>query len=136
MVGVVKKVKPIYRNAGLSDAVRYRLPRAGKVLILHRVSGALMLPPLPFAPCLLERSLTSKTSLAKFTALLFDSFAKIIAPTLIWVYLRHLYAGTRYLVPDLHVSINKTSALKPATSVLIASLLLTAVLDAKLFGLS
>ncbi|WP_446740146.1 succinate dehydrogenase, cytochrome b556 subunit, partial [Ralstonia sp. OTU4908] len=50
-------------------------------------------------------------------------------------YLHHFCAGIRYLILDLHIGIDKTSASKSAVSVLIVSLLLTVVFGAKLFGL-
>ena len=40
MAEAIKKARPVYRNIGLGDIARYRLPWAGKVSILHRASGA------------------------------------------------------------------------------------------------
>jgi len=125
----------IYRNIGLGDIARYRLPWAGKVSILHRTSGALMFLLLPFVLYLFEQSLTSEISFAKFSALLSNGFAKVVVLALIWAYLHHFCAGIRYLILDLHIGIDKTSASKSAVSVLIVSLLLTVVFGAKLFGL-
>ncbi|HMR72350.1 MAG TPA: succinate dehydrogenase, cytochrome b556 subunit, partial [Rubrivivax sp.] len=42
------KPRPVYRNIHITDIVRYRLPVAGMVSILHRVSGAMMFLLLPF----------------------------------------------------------------------------------------
>ncbi|WP_060802786.1 succinate dehydrogenase, cytochrome b556 subunit, partial [Ralstonia pickettii] len=96
----------IYRNIGLGDIARYRLPWAGKVSILHRASGALMFLLLPFVLYLFEQSLTSEISFAKFTALLSNGFAKVVVLALIWAYLHHFCAGIRYLILDLHIGID------------------------------
>ena len=47
----------------LVNALQYRLPLAGWVSILHRVSGALMFVLLPFIIWLFDTSLTSEVSL-------------------------------------------------------------------------
>ena len=44
----VKKLRPVYRNIGLAQLVKYRLPWAGKVSILHRISGAALFLLLPY----------------------------------------------------------------------------------------
>jgi len=44
----VKSTKPVYRNIGLAQLIKYRLPWAGKVSILHRISGAALFLALPF----------------------------------------------------------------------------------------
>lgn len=135
MAEAIKKARPEFRNIGVGDIARYRLPWAGKVSILHRVSGALMFLLLPFVLYLFEQSLTSEISFAKFTALLSSGFAKVVVLALIWAYLHHFCAGVRYLILDLHIGIDKTTSAKSALSVLIVSLLLTVVFGAKLFGL-
>ena len=43
------KVRPVYRNIHVTQLASYRLPPAGWVSILHRISGALMFLLLPFA---------------------------------------------------------------------------------------
>jgi succinate dehydrogenase / fumarate reductase cytochrome b subunit len=43
------KVRPVYRNIHVAQLTSYRLPPAGWVSILHRISGALMFLLLPFA---------------------------------------------------------------------------------------
>jgi succinate dehydrogenase / fumarate reductase cytochrome b subunit len=135
MAEAIKKARPEFRYIGVGDIARYRLPWAGKVSILHRASGALMFVLLPFVLYLLEQSLTSEISFAKFTALLSGGFSKVVVLALIWAYLHQFCAGIRYLLLDLHVGIDKATSAKSAVSVLIVSLLLTVVFGAKLFGL-
>ena len=52
----------------LVDAVKYRLPLAGVVSILHRASGGLMFILLPFVIWLFDKSLSSEASYDQFTA--------------------------------------------------------------------
>ncbi|EKS70544.1 succinate dehydrogenase, cytochrome b556 subunit, partial [Burkholderia sp. SJ98] len=56
----LKKPRPEYRNIGIGQIAKYRLPLAGKVSILHRVSGLLLFVCLPFILYLLDQSLTSE----------------------------------------------------------------------------
>jgi len=129
------KVRPQFRNIGIGQIISYRLPWAGKVSILHRVSGAAMFLLLPFVLYLFDKSITSEISFQTFTAVLANPFAKLIILGLIWAYLHHFCAGIRYLMLDLHKGIDKASSAKTAVSVLVISLILTAIFGAKLFGL-
>lgn len=135
MAEAAKKARPEFRNINVTDIARYRLPWAGKVSILHRASGGMMFLLLPFVLYLLEQSLTSEVSFAKFKVFLSGGFIKLIVLALIWGYLHHFCAGIRFLLLDLHVGINKEQSKKSAISVLVVSLLLTAAFGAKLFGL-
>ena len=58
-----RKVRPQFRNIQVSQILSYRLPPAGIVSILHRLSGALLfLVGIPFCLYLLQQSLTSEIS--------------------------------------------------------------------------
>jgi succinate dehydrogenase / fumarate reductase cytochrome b subunit len=48
MSDTANKPRPQFRNIHVTDLMKYRLPMAGKVSILHRVSGALLFLCLPF----------------------------------------------------------------------------------------
>ena len=48
MAEAVKKPRPEYRNIGIAQLATYRLPLAGRVSILHRISGLLLFVALPF----------------------------------------------------------------------------------------
>ncbi len=130
-----KQARPEFRNIHVTQLARYRLPWAGKVSILHRASGALMFLLLPFVLYLFEQSVTSELSFAKFSALLSGGFVKLVLLALIWGYLHHFCAGIRFLLLDVHVGVTKAASAKSAVSVLVISLLLTAVFGLKLFGL-
>ena len=58
----------------------------------------------------------------------------LITLGLVWAFLHHFCAGIRHLFMDVHVAIEKDSARKTATSVLVVSVVLTALVALKLFG--
>ena len=62
------KRQPAYRNIHVTDLVSYRLPPAGWVSILHRISGAAMFLLLPFAIWMFDASVTSEGSYEQFTS--------------------------------------------------------------------
>jgi succinate dehydrogenase / fumarate reductase cytochrome b subunit len=129
------RVRPQYRNIHVSQILQYRLPLAGIVSILHRVSGALMfLLGLPFVLYLFQQSITSEISFESYRALVSGWFAKLVLLALIWAYLHHFCAGIRYLVLDLHVGVEKDQARTSAAVVVGVSLALTLVVALKLFG--
>jgi succinate dehydrogenase / fumarate reductase cytochrome b subunit len=131
----VKKAKPVYRNIGLAQLIKYRLPWAGKVSILHRISGAALFLLLPFILYLFDQSLASELSFMQFQAFTDHFLVKLICLGLIWSFLHHFCAGIRYLLLDLEIGVEKIAANQSAIIVLIVSLTLTAAVGAKLFGL-
>jgi len=138
------KKRPQYRNINaLRDLPGYRLPIAGIVSILHRASGVLMFALMPFIIWLFDTSLSSEISFARFRSAfvnglwIFPGFViKLVALALIWAYLHHFFAGLRHLWMDVsHAAVTKERGARSAQFTLVASLLLTMVLGAKLFGL-
>ncbi|MGJ7507974.1 succinate dehydrogenase, cytochrome b556 subunit [Variovorax sp. GT1P44] len=133
-----------FRNINaFTDLTTYRLPPAGLVSILHRVSGALMFLLLPFIIWMFDTSVSSEISYARFKAA-FNSglgfvpgwFLKLVALALIWAYLHHFIAGLRHLWMDVsHAAVSKEFGHSSALATLAISILLTIVLGAKLFGL-
>jgi succinate dehydrogenase / fumarate reductase cytochrome b subunit len=131
----VKKDRQVYRNIGLAQLIQYRLPWAGKVSILHRISGAMLFLLLPFILYLFDQSLASELSYQKFQAVTSNILIKIICLGLIWSFLHHFCAGIRYLLLDLEIGIEKSESNRSAIIVLIVGIALTAVVGLKLFGL-
>ena len=134
------KKRPEFRNLNLfKDLPTYRLPLAGILSILHRVSGLLMFLLLPFIIWMMDKSLTSEISYESFTAVFQSSygwFAKLVCLALIWAYLHHFCAGMRHLFMDVnHHAVTKQFGKTSALVCFVISLLLTAALGAKLFGL-
>ena len=136
------KERPVYRNIHVSQIVAYRLPPAGIVSILHRVSGVLMFLLLPFVIWLLDNSLSSEISFDRFASafsagigFLPGWFIKLVCLGLIWAYLHHFTAGLRHLWMDMTHQMSKEQGRSSAVITLASSLLLTVALGAKLFGL-
>ena len=132
-----------FRNINaITDLTTYRLPPAGIVSILHRVSGALMFLLLPFVIWMFDTSVSSEYSYARFKAAFNGGlgvfpgwFLKLVALALIWAYLHHLIAGVRHLWMDVsHAAVSKEFGRSSAIVTLALSIVLTVVLGAKLFG--
>jgi succinate dehydrogenase / fumarate reductase cytochrome b subunit len=131
----VKKQRQVYRNIGLAQLIKYRLPWAGKVSILHRISGAALFLLLPFILYLFDQSLASELSYQKFQAITSSVLIKLICLGLIWSFLHHFCAGIRYLLLDLEIGVEKSESNRSAIIVLIVGIALTAIVGLKLFGL-
>ncbi|MCD2515947.1 succinate dehydrogenase, cytochrome b556 subunit [Massilia sp. G4R7] len=130
-----KKGRPEFRNVGIGDITgKYRMPPSAIVSILHRVSGAGLFLFLPFTLYLLQESLRSEISFAHFAGIVDNVFVKIILLGLSWAYLHHFIAGVRHLFMDNHLALDKDAAQKTARWVLVGSLVLTALVGLKLFG--
>ena len=130
-----KKGRPEFRNIGIGDITgKYRMPPSAIVSILHRISGAGLFLMLPFLLYLLQESLLSETSFEHFRGIMSNVFVKIILLGLSWAYLHHFTAGVRHLFMDNHLALDKDAAQKTARWVLIISLVLTALVALKLFG--
>ena len=129
-----------FRNINaFTDLTTYRLPPAGIVSILHRVSGVLMFVLMPFIIWMFDASVSSEVSFAKFKATfnfgLSGIFFKLVALALIWAFLHHFIAGLRHLWMDVsHDAVSKEFGQTSAKAVLVLSVALTVVLGAKLFG--
>ena len=138
------KQRPEFRNINaFRDLPTYRLPAAGWVSILHRISGVLMFLLLPLVIWLFDTSVSSEISFARFRDAFNNGmgfvpgwFMKLVALSLVWAYLHHFIAGIRHVWMDTsHAAVTKEFGAKSATFTLASSLLLTVILGAKLFGL-
>ena len=137
------KKRPEFRNIhAFKDLPTYRLPVAGIVSILHRISGALMFLLMPVIIWMFDTSISSEFSFAKFSAAFNVGlgfvpgwFVKLVVLALIWAYLHHLIAGLRHLYMDMRHAVSKEFGKSSAIVTLALSLGLTVVLGAKLFGL-
>jgi succinate dehydrogenase / fumarate reductase cytochrome b subunit len=138
------KKRPEFRNINaFKDLTTYRLPPAGWVSILHRVSGVIMFLLLPFILWMFDTSVSSEISFAKFKAVFNIGlgfvpgwFFKLVVLALMWAYLHHFIAGLRHLWMDVsHDAVSKEFGKSSAIFTLISSIALTLALGAKLFGL-
>ena len=135
--------RPEFRNINaFTDLPTYRLPVAGIVSILHRVSGALMFLLMPFIIWMFDTSISSELSFARFTSVFNIGagfvpgwFFKLVALAIMWAFLHHLIAGLRHLWMDMRHAVSKEFGKSSAIFTLVLSIGLTVVLGAKLFGL-
>jgi succinate dehydrogenase / fumarate reductase cytochrome b subunit len=134
------KERPVFRNIHVSQIVAYRLPPAGIVSILHRVSGVVMFLLMPFIIWMFDASVTSEISYSQFRAafaagvgFLPGWFLKLVVLGLIWAYLHHLIAGLRHLWMDATHAVTKEFGHLSAVVTLALSVALTLALGFKLF---
>src|SRR4051812_39757340 len=140
----IAKKRPEFRNINaFRDLPTYRLPPAGWVSILHRVSGVLMFVLMPFIIWIFDTSVSSEYSFARFKGAFNAGLGfvpgviiKLAVLALIWAYLHHFIAGVRHLWMDVsNAAVTKEFGGMSAKFTLVVSLALTVVLGAKLFGL-
>ena len=94
---------------------------------------------LPFIVWMLDMSLSSEVSYARFTAVfsgggLFPGwFVKLVALSLIWAYLHHFIAGVRHLWMDATHAVGLEFGRQSALFTLAVSLLLTLAIGVRMF---
>ena len=111
-----------------------RLPLAGWVSLLHRVSGVLLFFCLPLALYAFEQSLRGPEEFEHIRQQLMQPLARIQLLFAIWALAHHLFAGLRHLCMDLHWGVNLAAARRSALLVALASGLVTAVTAWRLFA--
>jgi succinate dehydrogenase / fumarate reductase, cytochrome b subunit len=126
--------RPQFRNIHVTQILGYRLPPAGMVSILHRISGVLMFVALAAVLWLFELSLLSEISFERLKALSQSVWMKLVFVALIWALAHHLVAGVRYLLLDLHIGIDKQQATRSAFAVFAISVPLAALAALRVFG--
>ncbi|RKP57873.1 succinate dehydrogenase, cytochrome b556 subunit [Pararobbsia silviterrae] len=134
MAEAVKKSRPEFRNIGIGQIAKYRLPLAGKVSILHRISGILLFLLLPFSLYLFEQSLTSEISFDTLKGFFSNIIVKLVVLVISWAFAFHFFAGLRFLLLDTHTAVSKEGGRNTATVVLVLSSLLTIAIALKIFG--
>ena len=137
----ISKKRPEFRNINaFTDLTTYRLPAAGWVSILHRISGLILFMLLPLVIWMFDLSVTSQISFDRFSSIFSVGIGglilKLFCLALIWAYLHHFIAGLRHLWMDLnHHAVEKRICANTATGTIVAGVVLTVILGAKLFGL-
>ena len=135
-----KAIKKRPGQMRLTDATQYRLPPAGVVSILHRISGLLLFVLMPFAIWLFDNASSSEVSFDAFRNAFIAGigfvpawFVKIVTLVLIWSFLQHFCAGVRHLYMDVTHSVTKEFGRQSALVALGASVVLTIAFGVKLF---
>jgi succinate dehydrogenase / fumarate reductase, cytochrome b subunit len=128
------KVRPVYRNINVTDLMNYRLPIPGIVSIMHRISGVALFIAIPFLLALLQMSLKSEAGFETFKSMVWGNvIAKLLLLGLLYAFVHHFCAGIRFLLLDMHKGIELEAARRSSQIVIVVSLILTALLGAKLW---
>lgn len=127
--GPVVRPRPKFLNL-----VAIRLPLAGFVSILHRVSGAVLFLALPALIGLFALSVESPAGYERAAHLIRQPMIGLPLFGLTWAYLHHFCAGIRFLLLDLHIGLDKVGARRSAMAVLAVSLALTSLVAVKVLG--
>ncbi len=120
--------RPKYLNV-----FKIRLPVPALVSILHRISGLLLFLALPLFLWMLQCSLASPDGYAQLGSLLGHPVSKLFLLLMLWALLHHLCAGLRFLAIDMDIGVLLAPARASAKAVLAVSLVLTALLGARLW---
>lgn len=94
--------RPVFLNLFL-----IRFPMAAVMSVIHRASGAVMVLAIPGLLYLLERSLSGPEGFAAMAALFSGWFGKALLFIALWSLIHHLYAGTRYLLIDVDIGVER-----------------------------
>ncbi len=134
MPETIAKKRPEFRNIHITQIVGYRLPLAGIMSILHRMSGAIMFLLLPLIVWLLDKSLTSELSYAELLSFVDSVPAKVILFVLAWAFIHHFWGGIRHLVNDVHIGISREASPKMAIVFMVLSLISSLIAFLAIFG--
>jgi len=141
MADAIKAIKKRPGEMRLVDATQYRLPPAGVVSILHRISGLVLLLLMPLVIWLFDTSVTSEVSFEQFRGAFLGGIGfvpafivKLATLALIWAFLQHFCAGVRHLYMDFTHSVTKEFGRQSALVALGVSIVLTIAFGLKLFG--
>lgn len=128
MSSIVARKRPKYLNL-----LKIRLPVAGIISIMHRVSGAVLFLLIPLLLYLFQMSLQSGMTFMEFQEIVRRPLVKLILLGLLWGYLHHLFAGLRHLFLDLHIGISLETARLTSIVVLVAGIALTLLVGVRLW---
>ena len=110
------KKRPVYLNLFL-----IRLPVAGVVSILHRVSGVALVLFLPLALLALQRSLQSADDYQTVVDWLGWTPVRVLLLLLSAAFAQHFLAGIRHLLLDIDIGITRGQACLSAWLVLVGT---------------
>jgi succinate dehydrogenase / fumarate reductase cytochrome b subunit len=102
------------------DLMHIRLPVPALVSILHRISGLGLFVALPFLLWLLQQSVSSPESFARYQSVFAQPLIKLILIGLLWALFHHLFAGIRFLLLDVHVGLELKTTRASSMLVLVA----------------
>lgn len=114
--------------------LKLKLPVAGWVSLLHRVSGVLLFLALPVLIYALGLSLKDPESFGVVRQQLASPVVRLALLLMIWALAHHLFAGVRHLFMDMHWGTSLVAARCSARLVLLSSLLVSGLTAWRLFS--
>jgi succinate dehydrogenase / fumarate reductase cytochrome b subunit len=93
---------------------RIHLPVAGVTSIAHRVSGAVMFLSIPLLIYLFSLSVKSPQGFQQALGMLDSYYSRLILTILAWAFAHHLLAGIRFLLTDVELGTELSTARKTA----------------------
>lgn len=117
-----KKPAPKFLNL-----IKIKLPPGGIASIGHRISGVLMFLAIPFIGWEFGRSLESEQGFRAVQDCLQSTPVIVLSLLLVWALSHHLLAGTRHLILDVGIGVDKSPANATAWLVNLGALLITAL---------
>lgn len=111
-----------------------RLPLAGWVSFMHRVSGVLLFLCLPLALVALDRSLSGPEAFDEVRQQMARPAVRLLLLAMIWALAHHLFAGIRHLLMDLHFGVSLPAARRSALAVAVGGGLVALATAWRLFA--
>jgi succinate dehydrogenase / fumarate reductase cytochrome b subunit len=108
--------RPVYLNL-----LQIRLPVAGVLSILHRVTGVLLVLMIPLLLTGLQRSLEEPPFFDQLRLTLGAPVGKVLVVAVLWILAQHFYSGVRHLLLDLDVGIERSAARRSAWLAFVAA---------------
>lgn len=108
--------RPVFLNL-----FQIRLPIAGVMSIIHRVTGVVMVLAIPVLVWLLETSLSSEAGFAEVSAALNSGLMMLMLFLALWGLMHHLLAGIRYLLIDIDVGVERPTYRYTAWAVMLGA---------------
>tara|TARA_A100000164_G_C21486117_1_gene575770 strand:- start:48 stop:467 length:420 start_codon:yes stop_codon:yes gene_type:complete len=124
-----------FRNIRIDQILSYRLPAAGIMSILHRVSGAGLFLTLPFLIYLLDLSLRSAFDFDKISEIISHPIIFAVIAGIIWAVIHHFLAGIRHLMLDLHIGLSNESTTRWGFGITSGAIALSVIFWLGLFDL-
>lgn len=115
--------RPVFLNL-----FKIRLPMAGIMSIIHRVTGVVMVLAIPLLIYLLDLSLSGPEGFVDAKGLFASGFVKLILFLFLWGLMHHFLAGIRYLLIDIDIGVEKPLFRQTAWAVTLAAPVLALIL--------
>ncbi|MET0065978.1 MAG: succinate dehydrogenase, cytochrome b556 subunit [Candidatus Thiodiazotropha sp.] len=117
------KPRPVFLNL-----LKIRLPIAGIMSIIHRVTGVVMVISIPVAIYLFGLSLSGPSGFADAREFLQMGLVQLLIFLFLWGLMHHLLAGIRYLLIDIDIGVDKPVYRQTAWAVMVAAPVLALIL--------